>query len=153
MKSIRSLLLPVAALIGLTLGILFFVGVTVPLDFLDVRLEHAASALLKRDVRISGPNRLTISPTPRLELGTVSIGNPGDWPDKEGRLLKVDKGEAQLSLTKLLQGKLHIRNLIFDGVDLNLVTRADHRTNYRFDTQAVTDEEPGRTYGLSSLDR
>ncbi len=129
MKSIRALLFA-AAIIPLTLGVLLLIGVTFRLDFLDARLESLAGNLLNREVTILGPVRLSASFNPSLQLGGVTIGNPADWPDQGGHLLVVENAVAQLSLVKLIQGGLHIHNLEFEGVDLNLVTQG--RPSHQF---------------------
>ena len=128
---VRVLLSATGALVAL-LAVLVFSGLTIPLDFLNVRLETMASRLLQRPVAVHGPVRLMPSLTPSLELGRVVIGNPHGWPAGQDHLLSVERGIAEISVIELVRGRLHITDLEFSGVDLNLVTRTGGTTNFGF---------------------
>ncbi len=121
-----------AAALAAALVILLFGGLTLPLDYLDGRLETLASRLLQRPVTVYGPVRLKPSLTPALELGGVEIGNPPGWPAGQGHLLAVERGLAEIRLVELLRGRVRITDLEFSGVDLTLTTRADGTSNYIF---------------------
>ncbi|MCG6892426.1 MAG: AsmA family protein [Desulfobacteraceae bacterium] len=111
-------------------AVLYF-GITIPLGFLEGRLELLAGRLLDREVVIEEPVRLKISFHPMIRFGGISIGNPAGW-ETEDRFLTADQGQGQIDLLSLLQGDLRIENLELKGVDLLLVTRSDQTVNYRF---------------------
>ncbi len=149
----RALIITALAAIPVLLGALLLSGITFRLDFLHSRFESLAADLLDRKVSIRGPVRLTASLNPSLHLGGLTISNPHDWPAAEDAFLAVEEARAQLSLVKLVQGDFHLLNLEFTGVDLNLITRADQSTNYRFDTPKAADGAAPNGHELSSLDR
>ncbi|MEA3467492.1 MAG: AsmA-like C-terminal region-containing protein [Thermodesulfobacteriota bacterium] len=131
--------------------LLFFSRIPIPLDFLNSSLESFATHLLDRRVVLHGPVRLRPSLKPILEFGGLTIGNPMDWPDK-GHLLTVEKGRGQVSLIPLLRGNFRINDLTFEGVDLQLVTRSDHTTNYRFSKSIPGSESKQSSHALTGMD-
>ncbi|MBW2683320.1 MAG: hypothetical protein JRC69_07145 [Deltaproteobacteria bacterium] len=147
MKKILAACLLIPALLLLIL----FSGITIPLDFLDSRLESFATRLLDRRVVLHGPVRLRPSLKPVLELGGLTIGNPTDWSG-EGHLLTVASGHGQISLLPLFKGKFLINDLTFEGVDLQLVTRADHTTNYSFGESEAGTETKQPSHTLTGLE-
>lgn len=141
--------------IPVILAVLLLSGITIPLDFLDHRLENLASNLLDREITIHGPVRLKTSLQPSLEFGGLSIGNPRDWPPEDTHLLTVEHGQGQVSLTDLFRGEIRILNLEFSGVDLQLVTRPDHSTNYQFASSKPKPDKQlsSSDHELTGLDR
>ena len=133
--------------------ILLLSGITVSLNFLGSRLESIAGDLLDRTVSIDGPVQLKTSLQPSLELGGLTIGNPRDWADGQGYLVKVQKGKAQLSLPELWRGNVHIKDLEFSGIDLQLITRANQTNNFQFAAQHANQDPKTPEHELSSLDR
>lgn len=145
-------LLTVLAIPGVIV-ILLLSGITIPLDFLDSRLESLASDLLDRTVSINGPVKLKTSLQPSLELGGLTIGNPRNWNVEQGYLVKVQTGKAQLSLPELWRGNVHIKDLEFSGVDLHLITRANQTNNFQFALPHSNQDKKAPEHELSGLDR
>lgn len=156
MKRLLYFLLIGTGAIAAALAILLFGGLSIPLEFLDGRIETLATRLLQRPVTVHGPVRLRPSLTPALELGGVEIGNPQGWPEDRGHLLTVRRGQGELSLIELLQGKVRITDLEFSGVELTLVTRPDGATNFdfpRLPEAAETESSTSTPHEFSGLDR
>ena len=143
-------------MLTLAIVILLFSGVSIPVDFLDSRLEALASRLLNRPVTIHGPVKIKPSLQPRLDLGGLVIGNPQGWPQDEKQLLRVERSHAQISLTDLFKGRLRIIDLAFGDAYIQLVRRADGSGNYRF-SDINMPERTGASdpdgHELSGLDR
>jgi uncharacterized protein involved in outer membrane biogenesis len=147
---IKKILTAGLSLLALLLVFLFS-GIPIPLDFLDPNLESLATRLLDRRVTLHGPVRIRPSLKPILEFGGLTIGNPVGWPE-DSHLITVQNGKGQISLLPLLRGDLQINDLTFEGVDLQLVTRSDHTTNYSFGESAADPEAKQSSHALTGLD-
>ncbi len=113
------------------LSTLLYLGIPLPLGSLDSRLERLAGSLLDREVRIAGPNRLTLSLHPSLTIRDLSIGNPVHWNSSEP-FLYAHEGTARIDLLALFRGQIRIEALELEKVAVNLITGADHETNFTF---------------------
>ncbi len=113
------------------LSTLLYLGISLPLGSLGSRLERLAGSLLDREVRIAGPNRLTISLHPSLTIRDLSIGNPVHWNSSEP-FLHAHEGTARIDLLALIRGQIRIEALELEKVAVNLITGADHETNFTF---------------------
>ncbi len=127
-------------------------GITVPLDFLDHRLELLASDLLDRKVTIQGPFRLTTSLRPSLQFDGLTIANPAGWSQENKQFLTVEHAQAQISLTDLVRGDIRLLDIEFSGVDLHLISKTDQTNNYRFGTSASEPETKQKSHELTGLD-
>ena len=125
----KLLLIPVS-LLAIVSAILYF-GITIPLGFVDDRLESLAGRLLDREVAIEESARLTISLHPALTFGGVSIANPRNWQG-DSHFVIAEKGKGRVDLVSLLKGSIRLEELELEGVDLRFVTRANHDTNILF---------------------
>ncbi|MGA7277829.1 MAG: AsmA family protein [Desulfocapsaceae bacterium] len=156
MKILIRAVVGLMLMLTLAIVILLFSGVSIPVDFLDSRLEALASRLLNRPVTIHGPVKIKPSLQPRLDLGGLVIGNPQGWPQDEKQLLRVERSHAQISLTDLFKGRLRIIDLAFGDAHIQLVRRADGSGNYRF-SDINMPERTGASdpdgHELSGLDR
>lgn len=141
----------VAASLPVILFAVLYFGITIPLGFLEGRLELLAGRLLDREVAIEEPVRLKISFHPLIQFGGISINNPAGW-ETEDRFLTADQGQGQIDLLSLLQGDLRIENLELKGVDLLLVTRADQAVNYRFAIARRKPDTGARSHAFTELD-
>ncbi len=147
---IKKLIILLAVLFAVFSAILYL-GVPIPLGFLNSRLESVAGRLLGREVRIEAPVQLTVSLHPSIKFSAVSIANPENWK-KDSYFIKADQGRGQIDLVSLLQGDIRIHNLELEGVDLRLVTRADHAVNYRFASGNRAADAGSSGHELSGLD-
>jgi len=139
-------------LLATGLWLLLVWGVTLPLDFLAPRLEAFVGSILDREVQLKGPARVKLSLHPILILGGLTIANPYQWP-KQVHFLTASSGKGQIDLLTLLHGDIHLNNLEFEGVDLQLVVRSDHSTNFHFPSMQDQDEAPAGDHELIGLDR
>jgi len=131
-------------------SLLLLSGVTVPLGFLNKQLESVISDLLDRKVEIHEPIRITTSLHPELILGNISISNPSGWRE-DSNLVDIKSGRGQISILPLFGGDIQIDELIFEGVDIQLVARVDSTTNYQF---AFLDEDTAddtSSYALNGI--
>ncbi|MCZ6828238.1 MAG: AsmA family protein, partial [Gammaproteobacteria bacterium] len=105
---------------------------TVDVDNYRTPLQRHVSAAFGREVVFAGALSLEPSPTPRLVIEGLKIGNP-DWASRPFLAL-VDRFAVKLSLLPLLQGELKILALEFHGVDLKLEQGPAGANNYTFGT-------------------
>ena len=134
------------------LFLLLISGVTFPLDFIDSYLEAIAGNILNREVQLKGPVRVKFSLHPVLELGGLTIANPHQWPKHE-HFLTMRSGKGQIDLLALLHGDIRINDLEFEGVDLQLVVRTDHSTNFQFPSKQQEVDAPASNLEITGLDR
>jgi uncharacterized protein involved in outer membrane biogenesis len=93
-------------------------------------METGLSFFLGRSVSLKGPITLTFSLTPTLILEDVRIANPS-WASHP-LFLKATRLEAQLALLPLIDRRLVIHRLFFDGVELHLEEGPDEKNNWTF---------------------
>ena len=93
-------------------------------------METGLSFFLGRSVSLKGPITLTFSLTPILILEDVRIANPS-WASHP-LFLKATRLEAQLALLPLIDRRLVIHRLFFDGVELHLEEGPDEKNNWTF---------------------
>ena len=135
---------------------IFFVFVllsffSIPIDSIDKRLESISSHLLDRKVSIHGPIRLKLSLEPTLEFAGISVSNPDGW-EMNNHFLSVKKGSGQINLFSLITGNIQVKNIEFDGVDLQLITKADFSSNYTFKVFEKTSAHNASKHELSSIE-
>ncbi|MEE4261200.1 MAG: hypothetical protein V2I56_00835, partial [Desulfobacteraceae bacterium] len=141
---IKTPIVIILSILAIVSAILYF-GITIPLGFMDAHLETVAGRLLDREVTIEEPPRLTISLHPALTFGKTSIANPRGWQE-DSHFVTAEKGKCKVDLLSLLKGSIRIQELALQGVDLHLVTRADHETNFRsFGAGPTSDAGTSRT--------
>ena len=93
-------------------------------------MEAGLSFFLERSVSLKGPITLTFSFTPTLILEDVRIANPS-WAFHP-LFLQATRLEAQLALLPLIDRRLVIHRLFFDGVELHLEEGPDEKNNWTF---------------------
>ncbi|NOQ52920.1 MAG: AsmA family protein [Desulfuromonadaceae bacterium] len=132
-KALRWSLAGVLALLTLVVALLVlfsFVPIKVDLGSQRGLVEAAASGYLDRPVRIEGEFNLSTSLWPAVEIVDIHIGNPGGFSGKD--LLVMKQAKLSLSLLSLLQGKLHIRGVSVDGLDVQLIKNSEGAGNWVF---------------------
>ena len=132
-KTLRWSLGGVLALLTLVLAMLvLFAFVPIKVDLSSQRglVESAVSGYLDRPVRIEGGFNLSTSLWPAVEIRNIHIGNPEGFSGKD--LLVMKQAKLSLSLLSLLQGKLHIRGVSVDGLDVQLIKNSEGAGNWVF---------------------
>lgn len=152
----------VLVVLVLTIALLFS-GIPLRLDFLESRLAVITGEALDRPVNLQGPVRLRLSLHPELEIENLTIGSPTGWQGSTP-LLEVGRARAKISLRPLLEKQVSMDRVELDEVDVRLVTRTDHSTNFSFSgtTRAESDsphaalsrdaEQDESTWEIVSLD-
>jgi hypothetical protein len=132
-KALRWSLVSVLALLTLVVAMLvLFALVSIKVDLGSQRglVESAVSGYLDRPVRIKGGFNLSTSLWPAVEIVDIHIGNPEGFSGKD--LLVMKQAKLSLSLLSLLQGKLHIRGVSVDGLDVQLIKNSEGAGNWVF---------------------
>ena len=132
-KALRWSLAGVLALLTLVVALLVlfaFVPIKVDLGSQRGLVEAAASGYLDRPVRIEGGFNLSTSLWPAVEIVDIHIGNPEGFSGKD--LLVMKQVKLSLGLLSLLQGKLHIRGVSVDGLDVQLIKNSEGAGNWIF---------------------
>lgn len=139
----RHTVLAIVGLVGaavVAVGLILLLGLNVNLNALRAPIADAASDALGRPFRIEGDVSVEASLWPTLSVESVRISNAAGFSEKEFASL----GELRLKLgvLPLLDGKIYVRELIADGVEVNLESDANGDNNWYFGTseQAPVDE-------------
>ena len=111
-------------------GIYMFLPFLIDVDQYRRHMETGLSFALGRRVDIEGPIRLTFSWNPTLILEDVRIANP-KWASHP-LFLKATRLEAQLALLPLVDRRLVVHRLFFDGVELHLEEGPNELNNWTF---------------------
>ncbi|GLP96201.1 AsmA family protein [Paraferrimonas sedimenticola] len=154
MKALKLLLGVILSVVVLVAGylLLFF-------DANDFKgqIADAVQQQTGRQLVIAEDIQLSIFPSVSLQLGGVSLSNPAEV--SELPMFAAKAVQADVALMPLLQRQLQVGELVFEGIELNLVTLADGRssmdglvTQSEPSAQAQTPEPSGQTsQGLSGL--
>jgi AsmA protein len=118
-----------AVLVVLVLGaaalIMFVVD---PADYRD-RITQAISDETGRSARIEGDISLSFFPTIGFEVGRMSLGNPPGFGDEP--FVEIGSAAIGARVMPLLSRRLEVSKLRLEGLQVNLVERADGSANWR----------------------
>jgi len=109
-------------------------------------LEASASFALGRNVTIEGEITLTLSLHPTLVLENVRIANP-PWASHTF-FFQATRLEVQLALLPLINRRVEVDMLFFDGVDLRLEEGPDESNNWTFGKDSGTTPSADTTSAL-----
>ena len=128
MKALKNVALFAAGIIGLAV-----LGGVVLLLFVDPNryretIEKRVEAATGHPFGIDGKIQLTVFPSLSLDVGRVEIGSPAGFGDAP--LLKAERLKLGARLWPMLRGRLEVSRVSIDGLDINLVKRADGRGNW-----------------------
>jgi uncharacterized protein involved in outer membrane biogenesis len=143
-------LLKIIALLAGLLLLLLLSGITIPLGFLHPQIESVASQLLGRTVTLAAPVRLTTSLHPEIVLSKFTISNPPGWSE-ENHFLVIQRARGKISALSLLRGEILIDELVFEGVEVNLLTQSDLSNNYQFSFSGENTENESSYFRLSGI--
>lgn len=91
-------------------------------------IEHQASAIMGRQVRIEGAIGFSMLPRPALSLENATLAN--SVGATEPVMLSLERLEAQLGMAALLSGKIQVAKFRLIGPVLNLETLPDATHNW-----------------------
>ena len=141
-------LLKILKYFGLTLLLLLALlvlaslfGIPIPLNFLKNTIESSVATSIKRQLVIDGDLAVIPGLSPRLSLENARLGNPQSWQENE--FMEVEKIEAGIHLLPLLDSKIHIAEVLVDGLKVNLQQPEQGDANWVFhtDTAAAPEKE------------
>src|SRR6516164_408662 len=101
MRTTRTILIVLAALIVVLIGAVLVVPSLIPSEVYRAEIAGHASAALGRAVEIKGPVRLSVLPSIEARATSVTIANAEGFSD--GPLAQADELRAKLALWPLLQ--------------------------------------------------
>ncbi len=125
--------------LGVTVVLVLFAALIAPM-FIDwsnyrAQLESYGSHIAGRDVRIEGPVRIQILPTPVISVSGLRIANaPGASVET---FVSADSLELRLALSPLLKGKIEVTSLDFEGATFEFEHMKDTGGNWNFSPKAV----------------
>lgn len=142
------------------LGILFGIALKIFIDPNDYRDEISAAVTdaTGRTLTIEGELSLAVLPCCGIRLGPLELGNPAGF--EEQTFVRVeDAGVSVRILPMLLRQELVVGDVELDGLNLNLISLADGRTNWEFGeppaaqtTAEPAEEEASAGTGLAGID-
>jgi len=98
-----------------------------PNDYKDV-ITSRVEQHIGRDVTIPGTIDLSIFPWLGVDLGAVSVANAPAFEDKP--LAQIDAARVHVRLLPLLQRRIEVDTITFEGLHLRLARNAEGQTNW-----------------------
>jgi len=114
--------------VGVAALILFF-----PKDAAMAEATRRIDAATGRHLTISGPVNVTFWPSIGFSAEQASLSNPAGFGDKP--FLAANKIVFAVAVLPLLHGEVQVKQLLLDGVDLNLAAKRDGSANWVFPTE------------------
>jgi uncharacterized protein involved in outer membrane biogenesis len=143
-----------AFIISVCLAILIAmgIGITIPLDGMQDKIDQAVTEALQRQVSIEGPLSVGISFQPSIEIRGFRISNPPGWGGAD--LARVDLVRGQIHILPLLKGEIRIEELVADGVTVFLETTPAGDQNWSFgpDSESRSEEIAGEPSALEFIE-
>jgi len=129
-KPIRWILYCIAGLLLILLATLVLVRISINLEGKKALVEEIATDALNRSVSIDGKIHVTTSLWPVFTINQLRIGNPEQF--ESGDFARIDSARIRIGVVPLLSGKLHVPDLIIDGLHLALKKDKDGAGNWLF---------------------
>ena len=124
----KRLLISAAGLVGLVIAALLVLPRLIDLNAYKPEIVAQAKRATGRDVILDGPIRLSLLPTPRVELDSVKIPNmPGS---KTADMLEAKSVMVKPSLLALLIGEVEIAEVVLVGPRIALEIDAQGKPNW-----------------------
>jgi len=125
----RKLVLIAAAVLVLILGVLLILPYVLDIDRYRPAIVEQLEKATGRDVEIE-TLRLHFLPSTHVAVGSFRIKNPSGFP--EGDTLLVESISIGVALSSLLGDNIEVTSVGLHGVELNLLSNEQGRTNYDF---------------------
>ena len=129
MRALKILGWSLLGVVGLfVLAMLLVSWLVDPNDYKDV-VASAVKEKTGRELELEGDLDLSVFPWLALELGPARLGNPEGFGP--GHFVAIKKADVGVRLFPLLRGRLEVRRLKLEGLQLNLVKNAQGRSNWQ----------------------
>lgn len=92
------------------------------------QIESGFNKATGRDMQISGELSATLFPRIGIETGAITVGNAEGFGDAP--FASIQGSNVSLALLPLLKGEVEMDKLMLDGVQANLITLPDGKTNW-----------------------
>ncbi len=151
MRPTRILLISLAAVFGLLVLLLAAVVLLVdPNDYKD-EIAQLVRDETGRELKLEGDLKLSIFPWLAIETGRAELGNAAGFGATP--FLTLERADVGVRLFPLLSGKMQVRRLELDGLQVNLVKNAEGTTNWDDLTKPApsTAPPPAQTTELPSV--
>ena len=129
----KKLLIIAAVVVLVILGALLLVPYLIDIDNYRAAAIEQAEKATGRDIEIE-KLRLHLLPSTHISVINFRIKNPSGFP--EGDFVRVETVDIGLALGALLGKRIEITSASVDGVEVNLLTNDQGRTNYEVATAA-----------------
>lgn len=145
---LRSILVTVAAIVGVLAVVVVAAVAFLDLDRFRPRIEAMIRDATGRDVTIQGPIRVAWALRPTIAVENVTIAN-APWGSRP-EMLKAERLAAKLALLPLLHREVEIDRVEIDRADLLLETDRQGRGNWVLDrpTPSPRDAVPSEPAGV-----
>ena len=101
-------------------------------------VEHILTNNLKRDVSVNGDVRISLGTS--IDVKAEELALPSElMPDTN--VLEINSLSFDLPISALMNGRLNIKDLATDGIQLNLITQEDGKTSWA--TNAAASDNNG----------
>jgi len=120
------------AIIVFTLIILMVLIQFTNLNILKPVISEQVKGLLGRDLQLNGDIRLKFIPL-HLSINKVQFEN-ASWA-KNKNLIELEKINIELNLKPLISGKVDVKNITIEGVQLNLLKNKKGKANWDFEIE------------------
>jgi len=133
-KRLFIVLLVVLALMGLAIAAGYVYLSAQDAEQIRRRAESGLESALGRDVTLSGPLKVSLTPLPAITISDVTIGNPA-WASRPD-MLTIEELRLVPDLLRLLIGDIELRYVRIDGAQLFLENGPDGQGNWQFKSSA-----------------
>lgn len=104
-----------------------------------------------RELALTGDIKLSVFPWLALKLGPASLGSPAEFKDTP--FLSFNRAEVRVRLLPLLSKRLEVARVELDGLNLNLVKRADGKANWQMgEDNGPEAPKPAKSSGGATVD-
>ncbi|MBC7768142.1 MAG: AsmA family protein [Phycisphaerales bacterium] len=100
------------------------------------RIEEAT----ERDLTLSGPIELSFWPALGFSVENASLSNPEGFPSDQP-FIAAQRIVFAVKVMPLLRGAVEVKELIFEGAEVRLMTEADGAANWTFPTEDTAEDE------------
>jgi AsmA protein len=128
MKIIKRLLAVIMVLVVLLVAVAGFILLTLDLNSYKPQIEEQVQKQTGRTLALKGDIGFSLFPAIALELGEASLGNAPGFGDQP--FASIQEVRLNVALLPLLKQRLEVDTIVFDGMSLDLMKRADGSSNW-----------------------
>ena len=139
----RLLLILLAIIILVPLAIVAWLGLFFDANDYRDEISSGFKNSTGRDITIAGDLKTSFFPWIGIETGALEVANAPGFGDAPLAAIKGSK--IHLKLKPLLSGEVEMDTVVLEGVNANLVTLANGKTNWEFTgSEAAADKSTGK---------